>query len=307
MITPFLPMLATRGEPFDSPEFLCEVKWNGVRALAASAEGGWQLWGRDLADYTLRYPELDIVRRLPAGTVVDGELVLLRAGVPDLETMLARHQLTCSARIRQHSRAEPVTYVVFDALFHQGRSLLAEPLHCRRQVLQQLVERLQDPQFVFSEGIVGFGQAFFEQAVAQGQEGVVAKHLASPYLPGRRSSAWRKIKPARLLPCVIVGFVPGRQGVRHLLVAAARDGQLQYVASIRCGFTPAVRTRLDALLPGLIRAQPVVHCPERATWVQPEVYCQVRFLEWTHAGRLRGASFQRLLAAADPGVTELPQ
>ena len=186
MMTPFLPMLAARGEPFDSPEFLFEVKWNGVRALAARAEGHWQLWGRDLADYTLRYPELDILGRLPSGTVLDGELVLLRKGVPDLEAMLARHQLVCPAKIRQHRQMQAVSYVLFDALYDEGRSLLAEPLYRRRQVLQQLLERLHEPRLVFSEGIVGFGQAFFEQAVAQGQEGIMAKHLASRYLPGRR-------------------------------------------------------------------------------------------------------------------------
>jgi bifunctional non-homologous end joining protein LigD len=61
--------------------------------------------------------------------------------------------------------------------------------------------------------------------VAQGQEGIMAKHLSSSYLPGHRSASWRKIKPARSLACVIVGFVPGRHGFRRLLVAAPRDGQ----------------------------------------------------------------------------------
>jgi DNA ligase D-like protein (predicted ligase) len=296
MIKPLLPMLAARAEPFDSPEFLFEVKWNGVRALAASADGRWQLWGRDLADYTYRYPELDMLTGLPSGTVLDGELVLLRDGLPDLEAMLARHQLGCPTKIRQRSQAEPVTYVLFDALCHQGRSLLAEPLYRRRQVLQQLLEQLPEPRLVFSEGIVGFGQAFFEQAVAQGQEGVMAKHLSSPYLPGRRSASWQKIKPARLLPCVIVGFVPGRHGFRRLLVAAPRDRQLRYVASLHAGFTSAMHAQLSALLATHIREQAVVPCPERATWVEPELFCQVRFLEWTHAGRLRGASFQSLLS-----------
>jgi ATP-dependent DNA ligase len=299
MITPFLPMLAARAEPFDSPEFFFEVKWNGVRALAASADGRWQLWGRDLADYTYRYPELAVLTGLPSGTVLDGELVLLRAGLPDLEAMLARHQLGCPTKIRQRSQAAPVTYVLFDALCHQGKSLLAEPLYRRRQVLQQLLEQLAQPRLVFSEGIVGFGQAFFKQAVAQGQEGVKAKHLSSPYLPGRRSASWRKIKPARLLLCVIVGFVPGRQGFRRLLVAAPCEGQLRYVASIHAGFTSAVNAQLNAQLVTRIRSQPVVRCPEHATWVQPELYCQVRFLEWTRAGRLRGASFERLLSVQE--------
>ena len=295
MIEPLLPMLAVRGEPFDSSEYLFEVKWNGVRALAAGDPGRWQLWGRDRADYSPRYPELDVLSRLPSGTVVDGELVVLPEGLPDLDAILARHQLTSSEKIRHASRNHPVSYVLFDVLHMEGRSLLGQPLHDRRQVLQQLLDGLQEPRLLLSEGMVGPGQVFFEKAVEQGQEGVMAKHLASRYLPGRRSSAWRKIKPARSVPCAIVGYVPGREGFRRLVVAAAREGPLQYVATVQAGFTASVRAQLNGCLPERIRSRPVVPCPCRAVWVEPDLFCQVRFLEWTRAGRLRGAAFQRLL------------
>ena len=147
---------------------------------------------------------------------------------------------------------------------------------------------------------VGPGSVFFEQAVAQGHEGVMAKHLASTYVPGRRCAAWRKIKPARTLPCVIIGFVPGRHGFRRLLVAASQQGGLRYVASLQNGFTSAMWTELNNLLAGRVQCQPVVPCPAGAVGVQPDLYCQVRYLDWTHAGHLRGASFERLLHAATP-------
>jgi len=111
-----LPMLAVRSEPFDSPEWLFEVKWNGVRALAARTAEGRQLWGRNRADYGGRYPELEVLRSLPSGTVLDGELVLLSGSVPDLEALLARHQLARPAQIQLASQEQPVTYVVFDLL-----------------------------------------------------------------------------------------------------------------------------------------------------------------------------------------------
>jgi ATP-dependent DNA ligase len=245
-----------------------------------------------------------MLSRLPSGTVLDGEVVLLQHGLPDLEAILARHQLVSTARIRQRCQVEPVTYVLFDALYANGRSLLAEPLSVRRQVLQDLLESFDEPRLVFSAGIIDRGSAYFEQAVAQGQEGVMAKHLASPYLPGRRSACWRKIKPARFVPCVIVGFVPGRNGLRRLLLAAAHHGPLRYVASISVGLTNALRDELHSLLAQRVRARPVVPCPARATWVEPELFCSVRFLEWTHAGRLRGASFHRLLPASAPAYAE---
>jgi hypothetical protein len=91
MIPPIEPMLAAAGKPFDSEDHLYEVKWDGVRCLAAVDHGGLRLWGRGLADYTDRYPEMDAVRKLPRGTLVDGELVVLREGRADLDAILRRH------------------------------------------------------------------------------------------------------------------------------------------------------------------------------------------------------------------------
>jgi ATP-dependent DNA ligase len=290
-----LPMLAVASPPFDSPEYLFEVKWNGVRALAARQVHAWDLWGRELADYRPRYPELQVLTTLPPGTVLDGELVQLLHGVPDLEAMLARHQLTQSAKIQRASHEQPVSYVVFDLMAYKGRSLLGQPLKERRSVLRELIARWQRPRLQFSEGVIGPGLLFFEQAVRQGQEGVMAKHLDSRYLPGRRSVSWRKIKPSRRLPCVIIGWQPGVAGVCSLLVAGPCHGCLRYLAQVRTGFTDAERRRLAGVLaavPG--RSRPLVPCPHPGRWLEPELVCQVNYLDRTSAGRLRGASFHCL-------------
>jgi ATP-dependent DNA ligase len=196
MLPKLLPMLAVPAEPFDAAEYSFEIKWDGVRALAAVDASGWRMWGRERADYTARYPEFDVLRRLPAGTLVDGELVAFDPeGRPDLPRLLRRHGLTDPWRIGQAKRWCPVRYVVFDLLYHAGRCLLREPLTRRRQLLAEIVERLHVPEVIFSAGVVGAGTTLYAAALAQGHEGVMAKHLASTYRPGRRSTAWRKIKP----------------------------------------------------------------------------------------------------------------
>ena len=154
------------------------------------------MWGREAADYTARYPELGVLRRLPPGTLLDGEVILCQGSRPHLPSLLSRHQLVRPQQIEAASRVRPVTYVVFDVLAIQGRMLLAYPLQARREMLQGLLDPLQEPRLVFSAGVVGAGRRFFAEAVRQGQEGMMAKHLASRYRPGRRSAAWKKIKPA---------------------------------------------------------------------------------------------------------------
>ena len=195
MLPSLLPMLAVPAEPFDSAGYSFEIKWDGVRVLAALDDSAWRLWGRGGADYTVRYPELSVLRRWPAGTLVDGELVALRNGLPCLAELLQRHFLTNPWRVGQASRWCPVHYVVFDLLYHAGRCLLREPLARRRELLEELCTTAPVPGVVFSAAVVGSGKALYQAAVAQGHEGVVAKALTASYRPGRRSQAWRKIKP----------------------------------------------------------------------------------------------------------------
>jgi ATP-dependent DNA ligase len=195
MLPELLPMLAVPAAPFDSPEHVFEVKWDGVRALAAVEVDGVRLWGRERSAYTARYPELAALRRWPAGTLVDGELVVLRDGLPDLASLLSRHALADPWKIRFAPRCCPVHYVVFDLLYHAGGCLLREPLRERRTRLAALCAEVPLAEVIFSTGVAGAGRAWFEAVVAQGHEGILAKYLVSPYQAGRRSSAWRKIKP----------------------------------------------------------------------------------------------------------------
>ena len=89
----------------------------------------------------------------------------------------------------------PELNVLFDLLYHAGRCQVREPLARRREVPAEMCRKLDAAEMRFSEGMVGQGMALYAAALAQGHEGVMAKHLASAYRPGKRSAAWRKIKP----------------------------------------------------------------------------------------------------------------
>ena len=198
MLPQVMPMLAVAAEPFDSPEYCFEIKYDGVRALAAVEGSGWRLWGRERADYTVRYPELGVLRRLPAGTLVDGELVAFDTdGRPDLRRLLCRHGLTDPWRIRQARQWCPVRYVLFDLLYHAGHCLMREPLVRRREVLAELCDKLRAPEAECSPAVISAGIELYQAAVVAGHEGVMAKQLRSVYRPGIRSACWKKIKPRR--------------------------------------------------------------------------------------------------------------
>jgi ATP-dependent DNA ligase len=195
MLPQVLPMLSVSAAPFDAADFVFEVKWDGVRALAAVDAHGWRLWGRGGSDYTSRYPEWAVLRQFPAGTLVDGELMVFRDGRADLARLLQRHQLVDALKIRHAPRWCPVHYVLFDLLYHAGRCLLHEPLARRRELLGGVCQEMAVPGIVFSAGVEGCGRAAYEAALAMGHEGVMAKAVASVYRPGQRSPAWKKFKP----------------------------------------------------------------------------------------------------------------
>jgi bifunctional non-homologous end joining protein LigD len=170
-----------------------------MMALAAVESAGWRLWVRECANYTVRYLELEVLRRLPAGTLADGELVAFHAdGRPDLRGLLRRQDLTDPWRMRQARRWCPVRYVLFDLLYHAGRCRMREPLVRRREVLAEACEKLDVQQVECSPAVIGAGIALYGAALAAGHEGIMAKQLASVYRSGKRCNVWKKINPRAL-------------------------------------------------------------------------------------------------------------
>jgi len=112
-----------------------------------------------------------------------------------LARLLRRHGLTSGWKIGLARQCFPVHYVLFDLLYYRDRCPLKEPLAGRRELLAEACRRLDVAEVHFSEAVVGHARALYAAALTQGHEGIVAKHRATPYRPGRRSVAWRKIKP----------------------------------------------------------------------------------------------------------------
>ena len=195
-----LPMKAVNGTllPEDDGGWAFEIKWDGMRLLAyvdPGAAAPLRLQTTRGHDAVPRYPELaglaDAVGR-PA--VLDGEVVVLdENGRSDF------------GRLQRHEDA--VTFIVFDLLWLDGNDVTALPYLDRRRLLADLVEDGEG--WLVPTHLVGDGAVLFDQARANGLEGLVAKRIDSPYLPGKRSPAWRKVKIRRAQEFVVGGWLPG--------------------------------------------------------------------------------------------------
>jgi bifunctional non-homologous end joining protein LigD len=180
-----------------------------------------------------------------------------------------------------------------------GRRFQA-PLGERKELLSKILG--ESPDLVESRYIQEKGRAFFQEAVAQGLEGIMAKSLSSPYLVGKRSRYWLKMKPRGQALGYIVGYSAG-QGARRrtfgsLAVATVEEGRWVFRGMVGSGFTDEDLEAIAARLQGLETAAPPIPLSGRVkgvTWVRPELKCQVTFQEKTGRGHFRAPAFQRLV------------
>src|SRR6266550_2865250 len=249
------PMLATLvAAPFDDPDWLFEVKWDGFRVEAVVDGSQVRLWTRgeqDAARYFGSFLEpLSWIAARRA--IMDGEVIALDDhGEPDFALLQGRIKGRAGIPV-----AGTFVYEVFDLLHLEGRSLLAEPLEERRRLLGELLRA--DPRVRMSESIERDGVAFFEAARARGLEGIMAKDRRSPYLPGFRTKTWQKIKIRPEQELVVGGWARGTGkavDLGALLVGVYEDGNLRYAGKVGAGFTNETRAELLPALAGLSLAE----------------------------------------------------
>lgn len=303
------PMLARLGElPRDEERYGFEVKWDGIRAIALCDHGHFTLQGRNFTDFTSRYPELrPLARGLGARRLIlDGEVVAFGDdGQPSFQRLQSRMHLTSPTQIKRRTQDTPATYVIFDLLYLDGHSTCGLPYADRRSLLEQL--ELDGPSWRTPSYHRGEGTALLAATKKLGIEGVVAKRLDSAYEPGRRSSAWIKVKHVAEQDVVIGGWTPGagnREGrIGALTVGVMEDGELRYAGKVGTGFTDETLATVQRVLEPLRTGESPFdgrQPPKGTTFVEPKVVAAVEFRGWTASGTLRAPSFKGLRPDKDP-------
>ncbi|MFL6099197.1 MAG: non-homologous end-joining DNA ligase [Actinomycetales bacterium] len=301
------PMLATLSDalPPEDGRWGYEMKWDGVRAILYVGSRRTKIMSRNDIDMLVSYPELAALT-LPGGTasaVLDGEIVALdHSGRPSFEQLQGRMHVGDAKRAQRLADANPVTYLVFDVLRLDRRSLLSTPYTERRSILEGL--ELDGPAWRTPGFWTEDGASILEAARDQRLEGVLCKLLDSHYYPGRRFPGWLKVKNLRTQEVVVGGWQPGEGrrsgGIGALLLGIPTDGGLEYVGKVGTGFTERSLRELGARLEPLRRSDTpfATAIPRKdslgATWVRAEVVGEVRFSEWTRDGRLRHPAWRGL-------------
>jgi bifunctional non-homologous end joining protein LigD len=298
------PMLAETGDaPFTHPDWMYEPKLDGYRVLAVIAGERVELRSRRGLGLTPLFPAIaaELAQQAVNGMVLDGEIVAFgRDGRPSFGALQDRAQLKTEREIAAAERATPCVFYCFDLLHFAGVDLRRSPYVARRRYLAQCLLPSAHVQLVHAEAD---GEALYAAALTSGFEGIVAKRRESPYLPGRRSPTWRKVKSAVTAEFVVGGYTQGkgaRAPLGALLVGYWDKGKLHFASHVGSGFDTRTLAGLKRRLAPLKAAKnPFADDPELnspTTWVRPELVAEVRFAGWTDDGHLRAPVFVRLRA-----------
>lgn len=305
-------MRASAGQPGEYPGWLAELKWDGLRGQLSTDGRSVRVRSSTGRDITVQFPELaDLGRSLGAPAVLDGELVAFDDDRPSFHRVLQR--LNVDRPGDRLVRSIPITYMIFDLLVLDGTPLLDLPYATRRHVLQDLFDEPGErgaaepgPPWRVPPSLEGGAAQLLELAHQRDLEGIVVKDPASPYRPGSRTSAWRKVKIRLRQEFVVGGWLAGQgsleDGIGSLVLGVMQGSDLVVAGLAGSGLTDAVRSHLADRL--VRRADtPFAEVPtldRQPTWVEPTLVVEAEFGDWPEGGTLRHPVFVGIRDDKDP-------
>lgn len=292
MKTIFIPMKAHSGDTSDLERtgMLYEPKLDGIRALCY-VNSGLRFYSRNQRDITAEYPEFTFRDAINAKTaILDGEIIVL--------------DKSSSPRFSLWQQGYDAVYVVFDILMLNGKSLIGLLLTERKKILEKVVGKGPHIEVCF---FTTNGKALWQEMLKRDMEGVMAKQENSLYYPGARSAVWLKIKAYKSMEALILGYTSGKRKIASLVLGVNRGKKLEYIGKVGTGFTEGFLRDLLVRLQKIETQKPLEvenifrgDLPASMHWVKPQLVCEIKYLEFTEAGKIRAPVFMRLRHDKNP-------
>ncbi len=289
------PMLiGETGEPFDHPDYIYELKLDGERCLAYLDRSGTELRNKRNLRMLPKVPELaDIHKQAKKICILDGELIIVRNGMPDFHAIQRRSLMSDKFKIGLAAKKHPATFTAFDILYYDGKPVMDRPLTERRKLLEQAFQ--ENERLALSRYIEQEGTRFFQLAKEMNLEGIVAKQKDSRYHPDTRTKEWIKIKFMKDADFVVCGYIIKENADRNtasLILGLYDDQQLVYQGHVTIGlardeFAQVTAQEKDDGL-SLDKKE------KDAIYIEPRLVCTVAYMERLQKGGLRHAVFKGL-------------
>lgn len=271
------PMLiAEMQEPFDSPDYIYELKLDGERCLAYLDSSENHLQNKRKLILNPRFPELAYINKsVKARCILDGEITVLVDGKPDFSQVQRRALMSNEFKIQLAADKFPASFTAFDILYYEDHPVADMPLMQRKALLQEVIKSEND-RLAISRYIEEQGKALYDAAAKQGLEGVVAKKKDSLYYLGKRTKDWIKFKYLLDDDFVVLGYYEKENNVVSLILGQYRGYEMVYKGRVTLG-----KTHNDyKIISSSERAQPPFKPSkgDNAIWIKPELVCIVQWM-----------------------------
>lgn len=296
------PMLiGVEGEPFDSPDYIYELKLDGERCIAYLSEAGTELRNKRNVRMLPKVPELSEIHKQAKKTcILDGELIVIKKGVPDFFEIQRRSLMSDKFKIELAAKKYPASFTAFDILYYDGEPVVDKPLMERKKLLAKAFR--ENEKLALSRYIETAGTALFDLAKQQNLEGVVAKKKNSSYKFDTRTKEWIKIKFLKDDDFVICGYVvkeTPERSTASIILGSYEQGELKNRGHVVIGV--ASKDFEMILNQKRLPECPFEICEKDAVYIEPELVCTVTYMERLKHGGLRRAVFKGI--RSDKSVT----
>lgn len=270
-------------EPFNDPDWIFEIKWDGYRAVAELAASTVKLYSRNGLSFEKDYPAVyGALSALKINAVLDGEIVGLNdEGLPSFQLLQ-----------NEGRHSGNLCYYVFDLLYHEGISTEQLPLLERKQLLKSILP--QSDVIRYCDHVAEKGKEFFGVMQERGMEGMIAKNSKSVYTEGGRTPDWLKVKHILTDEAIICGYTAPKGQRRFfgaLVLGRYLDGKLEYLGHTGTGFNHEVLAELFETMQALITDYnpfgKKIPVNGEVTWLEPTLVANIKFTEKTENGLFR--------------------
>ena len=280
--------------PFDSPDYVFELKWDGIRGLTYLDTDSTELRNKRNKRLNDIYPELSSIhKQVGRRCILDGEIISIKNGKPDFYEVQRRSLMSNPFRIELAAKKQPVSFMAYDIVYICDEAVAVRPLSWRVEALTELIT--ESASLTISRRIEHDGVALFEAAKAQELEGIVAKRKDSLYFPGKRTKDWVKIKSLIDEDFIVCGY--RQEGiVASVIIGAFVDNKIIYQGHVALGVSQHDFKLMEQCERAGASTYNVHYRSfpsfEDATWLIPRLVCTVKYMERTHNGGLRQPVFK---------------
>lgn len=260
--------------PFNDPDWIYELKLDGIRCIAY-LDTETELRNKRNDRLLPKVPELEeIYKYVKERCILDGELVILKNGVPDFFELQKRALTSNKFKIQLSSGQFPACFVAYDILYLKDHPLNEYPLIERKKILQDNI--MEDPKLAISRYIPEKGIELFAVAKEKKLEGVVGKKSSSKYYFDKRTKDWIKFKFLADKDFVLCGYILKEKGVTSIILGQYHGDELIYKGHVTFGVKYGDLKKLPHMDHSPFSALPPGN--DNAIWIKPELVCTVQYM-----------------------------